>query len=479
MELNPHAMAINASKTSHTDTRTHVSQAERGGISRPGIPVLSQQEGSDTDQPVQKVISAEAQAGTKPLPYKANDTGLPDSLKSGIEQLSGFSMNDVKVHYNSPKPAQLSAFAYAQGTDIHVAPGQEKHVPHEAWHVVQQKQGRVKPTVQMKGNLPVNDDEALEREADVQGQKAFSLPVGPAVQAKLSDKAISAPVSQFKMLSEAQRLKLPDLRAKAEGLVEQYQPIRREIMAIVASPYSTDLEGGLNLQEDVDEWLPEFDTYFRKLAMIPDRAAGSVASFERLQRQLALWESKLKGSLENQLVKLRTAHTERRDVDTNLVSVERDNLDHIRPADERYFQWYLKQSRPSQLVFRGDGRDVTAESFDTLAFTDMPPGGSRDVSFFGVVQHTHSNTNKNGMVSTTTDPDIALGFAVDTHNLGVVWEMQLSEYIHVADLLRARNFKDRFAGQREVLVPGPVPASTIVSATLYDKDRKVVKKRFA
>jgi hypothetical protein len=72
----------------------------------------------------------------------ANKTGLPDNVKSGVEQLSGVSLSDVKVHYNSPKPAQLHAHAYAQGTDIHVASGQEKHVPHEAWHVVQQKQGR-------------------------------------------------------------------------------------------------------------------------------------------------------------------------------------------------------------------------------------------------------------------------------------------------------------------------------------------------
>ena len=74
---------------------------------------------------------------------KANSTGLPDNLKSGIENLSGHSMDDVKVHYNSSQPAQLNAHAYAQGTNIHVAPGQEKHLPHEAWHVVQQAQGRV------------------------------------------------------------------------------------------------------------------------------------------------------------------------------------------------------------------------------------------------------------------------------------------------------------------------------------------------
>ncbi|WP_299243395.1 DUF4157 domain-containing protein [uncultured Aquimarina sp.] len=104
---------------------------------------------------------------------RKNNTGLPDNLKSGIENLSGYSMDDVNVHYNSSKPAQLQAHAYAQGTDIHLAPGQEKHLPHEAWHVVQQKQGRVRPTMQFKGKVNINDDVSLEKEADVMGAKAM------------------------------------------------------------------------------------------------------------------------------------------------------------------------------------------------------------------------------------------------------------------------------------------------------------------
>ena len=103
-----------------------------------------------------------------------NETGLPDSLKAGIEQLSGTSMDDVKVHYNSAKPAQLNALAYAQGSNIHLSPGQEKHLPHEAWHIVQQKQGKVKPTMQAKG-VSINDDQALEHEADVMGAQAAQL----------------------------------------------------------------------------------------------------------------------------------------------------------------------------------------------------------------------------------------------------------------------------------------------------------------
>ncbi|MCF6258471.1 MAG: DUF4157 domain-containing protein [Gammaproteobacteria bacterium] len=103
-----------------------------------------------------------------------NNTGLPDNLKTGIENLSGYSMDDVKVHYNSDKPPQLQAHAYAQGSDIHIASGQEKHLPHEAWHVVQQKQGRVQPTSQA-GDTTINDDKALENEADVMGSRALQI----------------------------------------------------------------------------------------------------------------------------------------------------------------------------------------------------------------------------------------------------------------------------------------------------------------
>jgi hypothetical protein len=100
---------------------------------------------------------------------------MPDQLKSGIESLSGLAIDHVKVHYNSAKPAQLNAHAYAQGSDIHVAPGQEQHLPHEAWHIVQQVQGRVQPTMQLNGGVPVNDDVSLEQEADVMGAQALAV----------------------------------------------------------------------------------------------------------------------------------------------------------------------------------------------------------------------------------------------------------------------------------------------------------------
>nr|WP_217897536.1 DUF4157 domain-containing protein [Fibrobacter sp. UWB4] len=125
------------------------------------------------------MVNAATQRAEVPRP---NNTGMPDNLKAGIESLSGFSMDNVRVHYNSSKPATVQALAYTQGTDIHVAPGQEKYLPHEAWHVAQQMAGRVSPTTNING-MAVNDNAALEHEADVMGEKA--------VQCKVADKPSS------------------------------------------------------------------------------------------------------------------------------------------------------------------------------------------------------------------------------------------------------------------------------------------------
>jgi hypothetical protein len=108
--------------------------------------------------------------------------GLPSELRAGIEGLSGLSMGDVSVHYQSSKPAQLHAAAFAQGSEIHLGPGQERHLPHEAWHVVQQKQGRVAANTQFAG-APISHDPGLEREADEMGSRALQTRGGSVVEA--------------------------------------------------------------------------------------------------------------------------------------------------------------------------------------------------------------------------------------------------------------------------------------------------------
>ena len=140
-------------------------------------------------------------------PEIADKNGLPAELKMGVENLSGMDMSGVKVHYNSSKPANLGALAYAQGLNIFVGAGQEHHLPHEAWHVVQQKQGRVKANAEV-GEEAINDDRSLEKEADQMGAKALQL-------------GQSAPSDQKQELSAGPENSTTQLKSVAQRVVKQ------------------------------------------------------------------------------------------------------------------------------------------------------------------------------------------------------------------------------------------------------------------
>lgn len=143
---------------------------------------------SDSNLPAQRLVKEEDEEKNNSVQLKSFEnteghqkisehntssiTNLPGNLRTGIESLSGIDMSNVQVHKNSSKPADVGAHAYTQGTNIHVAPGQERHLPHEAWHVVQQTQGRVKATTEI-GGTPVNDNSELEKEADEAGNRAL------------------------------------------------------------------------------------------------------------------------------------------------------------------------------------------------------------------------------------------------------------------------------------------------------------------
>lgn len=132
-----------------------------------------------------------------------NRTGLPDSLKSGIESLSGVLLDGLRVHYNSSKPAQLSALAIARDPEIHLAPGQERYLPHEAWHIVQQRQGRVQVTTHLQG-VGLNDDPALEAEADRMGTAALQARLIPGERMRLAPAATPA---QYQVLQRGKAKK--------------------------------------------------------------------------------------------------------------------------------------------------------------------------------------------------------------------------------------------------------------------------------
>jgi hypothetical protein len=163
-------------------------------------------------RPAAQQIAQLVSLANGPAAAAPNRTGLPGALKAGIEGLSGHSLNHVRVHRNSSKPGQLNAHAYAQGSDIHLAAGQEKHLPHEAWHVVQQAQGRVKPTLQAKG-VAINDDAGLEKEADVMGAKAQLSAQSPSGNA-----FVPSAVQRVVRQNVLQRVLTGDAKTEAETL---------------------------------------------------------------------------------------------------------------------------------------------------------------------------------------------------------------------------------------------------------------------
>lgn len=169
-------------QTSLTGDPNTLTQQTNGRLARAGDALL-QLQNQQGNQHVQQVVNQAQTIQRKKLdeqdivqqqPQPPNHTGLPDQLKHNLEQMSGLDMSDVQVHSNSSKPAEVGAAAFTQGSDIYLGSGQEKHLPHEAWHVAQQKQGRVQPTSHTEG-VAINDDPKLEREADVMGERAKGI----------------------------------------------------------------------------------------------------------------------------------------------------------------------------------------------------------------------------------------------------------------------------------------------------------------
>lgn len=79
-------------------------------------------------------------------------TAIPAYLKSQAERKSGCDLSNVKVHYNSTKPADYQAVGIAQKNIIHLAPFHENKIKHEVVHIVQQKQNTF-PVCQQRGSV--------------------------------------------------------------------------------------------------------------------------------------------------------------------------------------------------------------------------------------------------------------------------------------------------------------------------------------
>lgn len=90
---------------------------------------------------------------------------VPSDLREEYEQKYNVRLDDVKIHYDSDKPDSFNAYAYTEGNNVYLGPGQEKYLSHELNHVIQQKQDMVSANQYLNGR-PVSIDPMLEAQAD-------------------------------------------------------------------------------------------------------------------------------------------------------------------------------------------------------------------------------------------------------------------------------------------------------------------------
>lgn len=175
------------------------------------------------NQATAQLMAGESQEHADDAGQYERSAGLPDQLRQRIEKMSGLSLDDILVFYGSTKPEQLGAHAFAQGNQIHLAPNQEQHLPHEAWHIVQQRQGRVQSTAQV-GDTPVNDQAQLEQEATTLGSLAASNQqdedqYSPS-QTGLKNSALSTPITQLaRKTDNYSKNRDEEERAKHSGVI--------------------------------------------------------------------------------------------------------------------------------------------------------------------------------------------------------------------------------------------------------------------
>lgn len=149
---------------------------------------------------------------------------LPQALRHGLTARFGMDFGHVRVHRDSARPAGLQALAYTQGADVFLAPGQGHLLGHELGHVVQQAQGRVRPTQQTR-HLVLNDDVGLELEADhiacnIAGNMAGNLVNNPAQPPSRApdDLALQSAAAQSAPISSPST-------AAPEGVVQRYSDV--------------------------------------------------------------------------------------------------------------------------------------------------------------------------------------------------------------------------------------------------------------
>lgn len=152
--------------------------------------------------PAQKKESSSTSAGSA--------TKLTGNVLDKVNGAVGMDLKDVRVHASSEKAVDAGALAFAQGNEIHFAPGQynpdtkkgQELIAHEAAHIKQQAEGRVQADGEVAG-MSLNSQDKHEKEAD-------------AVAAAIDNPAKQSPLQakKVKPASGAAQLKKKDEKEK-------------------------------------------------------------------------------------------------------------------------------------------------------------------------------------------------------------------------------------------------------------------------
>ncbi len=193
------------------------SEPEHEGRSHPAVPFQMTQYDLDLRD-----------SDKDPIGSKSAENIMPMALQAKMEKSFGADFSEVNIHANSAAATRVGALAYAEGEDVHFAPGQydpqsskgQELIGHELTHVLQQREGKVHPSGERAG-FSVNVDKKLEREAD-EGGKA-------AAENKLQHNRATHSASTGSSVPMVQQFKLPGMGVDIDELLRRKDKVPDDV----------------------------------------------------------------------------------------------------------------------------------------------------------------------------------------------------------------------------------------------------------
>lgn len=142
-----------------------------------------------------------------------NSTGIPDNLKAAVEYMSGYSLDHLRVHYNSDKPEALGMSTYTENEHLYVATGAEDFLARELWRVTEQLSAGAE-VIQKDKEKAEKEKEEIEKtdstyfeveDAAVQGELAKKLAEQDIIEKVKQEINTAQDLQSTETLKEAQK----------------------------------------------------------------------------------------------------------------------------------------------------------------------------------------------------------------------------------------------------------------------------------